>query len=67
MTARYKQTKLTLRECPFCGGKASMQTIGTKHFGNYWVHCQKCNVATDVVSTEQAAADRWNRRHNDGN
>lgn len=63
----------TLRECPFCGGKAFVargmrDRIGLWHSA---VLCENpecgasvpCTPATDPSDSMQEAANRWNRRH----
>ncbi|MBQ9432952.1 MAG: Lar family restriction alleviation protein [Synergistaceae bacterium] len=59
-----------LKRCPFCGGKASVRQItpltgGTSRefgYGGYFVMCDWCMTSSNNYSTEQVAADHWNRR-----
>ena len=60
-----------LKPCPFCGGKAVMETFTTsfeKH-PRYRVRCTEkgCRVALDWDwFEEEAAQEAWNRRNDDG-
>lgn len=58
-----------LRECPFCGGDAVIQTFTTamEKKPRYRVKCLKCWCETnwDNWSAEEAT-DTWNRRVADG-
>lgn len=61
-------TKLILRPCPFCGGKASMFTVKADGAPpRYEVDCENkgCEVAscTMLYDTPEEAAAIWNRRH----
>lgn len=53
-----------LKPCPFCGGKAAIQTH--KFFGlqnTYGVVCLDCYAQTrQFYDTEEEAAKAWNRR-----
>ena len=63
-----------LKPCPFCGGKASIRqttplTGGTSRetgYGGYFVMCDWCMTSSNNYSTEQAAAEHWNRRTHEG-
>lgn len=52
-------SEMTLKECPFCGGKASGERIGRKmHF----IECIECSASSDIAFKESLAAYSWNTR-----
>ena len=59
-----------LKPCPFCGGKATIRVVTPVHdtnykafgYGGYFVMCNDCLTSSNNYSTEQVAADHWNRR-----
>ncbi len=51
-----------LRECPFCGGEASVYSDGWRVW--FGVSCM-CGQHTNDFRTEQEAIEAWNRRAND--
>lgn len=59
-----------LKNCPFCGGKATtseQENIKTMPFGFGWLGCQKCRVHMDWMGGERGkklAFSAWNRRAN---
>lgn len=59
---------IELKSCPFCGGKAIMETFTIKREGipRYRVKCSECeiDVGWDWFS-EDEAANKWNKRAND--
>lgn len=52
------KTKLNLKKCPFCGGKAKMRhgLIG------YHVECETCKARQCPSDTPETAVKNWNRR-----
>ena len=52
-----------LKPCPFCGGAAKFhQTTHTSSVGGFFVMCDKCLTSSNNYSTEEIAAEKWNRR-----
>ena len=53
-----------LKECPFCGGEASLQERGIEQYGRmyYDVHCLRCGAGTRGYSDENRAAAAWDER-----
>lgn len=54
-----------LKCCPFCGGKAVVQTYGSeggRRGVGYRVMCRKCYVITARKSDEGDAVRAWNTR-----
>lgn len=51
-----------IKDCPFCGGKASIFT--EKYDGEtvYMVCCEECGICTAAYEYEQPAINDWNRR-----
>lgn len=60
---------ITLRNCPFCGGSASLKFANTTE--EYFVDCdlekETCAVipSTWFYETEEEAIEAWNRRDGD--
>ena len=56
-----------LKDCPYCGGKASIREtsgkLGSPHI--FWVGCDTCFATTDAVHTRSEAVEKWNRRAED--
>lgn len=59
--------EIKLRPCPFCGGKAKINTYLETARAGYEVSCRNedCEmiVATELYPTEEEAAAAWNRRY----
>ena len=55
-----KQTKLELKPCPFCGGKA--EVIGSGKYSDYLAKCSSCGATSEYKSTPEEAAEAWNKR-----
>jgi hypothetical protein len=57
-------TRIEIKHCPFCGGRAEMRYDLTAQ--RYWVQCIKptCRVKTGICMTKNDALYRWNRRCN---
>ena len=63
-----------LKPCPFCGSKASLKKIKTKHFIDeemidaYCVICNAfdCGCLTQYCRTPEEAEKTWNRRAENG-
>ena len=60
-----------LKPCPFCGGEAIMEAykFGREHDARYRVKCSNklCFCETNWADfSEEDAAERWNRRVNNG-
>lgn len=59
--------EMRLKPCPFCGGKSSMlgefgwNSVDTQW---YWVRCKECDAMIPAYTSEEQAADAWNRREN---
>ena len=53
-------TKYDLRNCPLCGGEASMKSMSTPHTHG-WVGCPQCHLYIQWVHDSKSAAERWNR------
>lgn len=54
-----------LKNCPFCGCEAIMQTFTTamEKVRRFRVRCSKCWCMTDWDNfSEESAAEKWNRR-----
>lgn len=51
----------TMKPCPFCGRKASMNNAGLYEF---WVECnnERCSSTGPVRRTEAGAINAWNHR-----
>lgn len=56
---------ITLKPCPFCGGKASyVEHIFNTLLITYGVKCDSCEVQTYQFCNSKAAANgAWNRRY----
>lgn len=58
-----------LKPCPFCGGKAELENSMRENCSR--IKCTKCRVKTEAFiksfkySSDQLAAEAWNRRVND--
>lgn len=55
---------IELKPCPCCGAPGEMMGP-TPVLDRFWVQCvewPRCGLQTRTAATEQAAADRWNRR-----
>ena len=50
--------EIKLKPCPFCGGKAELQSA----VGEYWVLCLTCKVSSDSISNDDTIIKRWNTR-----
>ena len=51
-----------LKPCPFCRGKAKLQS----YYKDHCVYCTKCNASTmKWFPTEIEAIEAWNRRTDD--
>ncbi len=51
-------TRIKLKACPHCGGKAKLWQSYT---GSWCVQCGSCG-ATTLKGEKKDAAERWNRR-----
>jgi len=52
-----------LRNCPFCGGEASVYESGYMYTApSYYVCCDECGSGTTVFYTEEEAIEAWNKR-----
>ena len=59
---------LTLKRCPFCGGKPELRHVQAykndnfcKYYG-WFVLCSTCLTTSNNYPSEQTAADHWNTR-----
>lgn len=72
-TPEQLKSEITLLDCPFCGGKAKMDTYSRyfnafkKLLTGYYVKCTRCKANTTIELNESDAADNWNRRCHHGN
>lgn len=60
-------SEIKLKPCPFCGGKAMIDSDYI--FKNSWkVFCRNCGCGTGIYDgkTPQRAAEAWNRRVDNG-
>lgn len=63
--------KIKLKPCPFCGGKADVDSYYSNNgfFDEptkiYKVFCQDCLCQTDEEYIKDKAIESWNRRTND--
>lgn len=60
--------QINLRQCPFCGGEAIMQTVTTamEQEPRYRVLCPECKISTDWDFWKpEDVAEHWNRRAGD--
>lgn len=60
-----------LKQCPFCGGEASIQHYPSKELFRKqirysYVKCDTCNVRTEIAYTDAEVYNKWNRRSEDG-
>ena len=64
MTIDMETVDLTLKPCPFCGGKASyVEHIFRTLANTYGVKCDSCEAQTYQFFNSKAAANgAWNRR-----
>jgi len=59
--------KVDLKACPFCGGESVMHgELGVKGKETqwYWVQCKECDAMIRAYTSEEQAAEAWNRRDN---
>lgn len=62
-TDSYRVSEENLRECPFCGGEATVHNYPNVTSGRDWfVHCKPCDMSLDAFSTRAEAIAAWNRR-----
>ncbi|GMO52594.1 MAG: hypothetical protein Pg6C_18340 [Treponemataceae bacterium] len=58
--------KPELKPCPFCGGKARIESGYGRHDDGFcFVLCENCYAETAEEKGEESAAARWNRRARD--
>ena len=53
--------KAEIRECPHCGGEATIKIIQTP-FPHGWVGCPACKIYKQWNHSPKEAIERWNRR-----
>ena len=57
---------MTLKSCPFCGGKAGLIHKSESTDGlfpeEWWVACTQCRAMTKRYNDEDEAWDAWDRR-----
>lgn len=62
-----KTSEIELKPCPFCGGRAVFQDNNSCCS---YVYCKKCGATGETVnvskkfSSDEKAAEKWNRRIN---
>ena len=56
-----------LKSCPFCGGKAIVNTVPRfiEKYTVFNVGCRRCGATGCNYSTKKEAAEAWNRRSSD--
>lgn len=54
-------SKIELKPCPFCGGKAAVINSGVM-IGQVYIACRDCYANTKSDSTVEKAMEAWNRR-----
>lgn len=58
----------TLKPCPFCGGQADIENIGSGEVEDeyfYMISCEECGASAcfgDDSETKDGAISKWNRR-----
>lgn len=58
---------MNLKRCPFCGGKATIESLGGYISVFHFAKCECCGVKTQEYSNEELAAKKWNtRQENNG-
>ncbi len=56
-------SKVKLKPCPFCGGKAGIIVgLSCLEPDDSYVCCRKCDAKTDIYHTPEKAVAAWNRR-----
>lgn len=50
-----------LKNCPFCGGRAILESWGEKGILNT-MKCHKCGISTPFYSSKEALIAFWNTR-----
>jgi len=50
-----------LLPCPFCGGKAYYERIGTQRYSTV-IQCEDCSCQLETGEVEWNAGSRWNTR-----
>ncbi len=64
----YTEMSISLKPCPFCGGKAELSENPEAFSGWVRVECTNCHVATEtfthgcIEELEKKAINLWNRR-----
>lgn len=62
-------SKIELKPCPFCGGKAELKSYELKEPAVstlYWVTCSKCFAkTTSKLFSKVEAINKWNMRYGD--
>lgn len=53
-------SKIELKSCPFCGGKAHIDSWVTVN--KWYVYCEKCGTIGHDATERKDAIDAWNRR-----
>ena len=53
-----------LKACPFCGGKAVLESDPSWGKATYYIYCSECGVETLQFKTKKEVRTVWNRRAN---
>lgn len=53
---------IKLKTCPFCGGEELGVREVWKRGSMFWVVCGSCGASSDLLESEEKAAEAWNRR-----
>lgn len=53
---------LKLEPCPFCGGQAEFERVGTKT-ASCIIFCENCGCRLESNESGEWCGDQWNRRH----
>jgi Lar family restriction alleviation protein len=65
---RKRPRPVTLKACPFCGGKAKYAVVeGGENDGGHFIYCASCEVSTRLWfpikdPVERIVTEAWNRR-----
>lgn len=51
-----------LKPCPFCNGKAQVETLAKTSGGEAFVYCLQCDIWGPMFSQSSEAIQHWNTR-----
>nr|DAQ39758.1 MAG TPA: restriction alleviation protein [Caudoviricetes sp.] len=55
-----------LKPCPFCGGKAILETVDGNSSEECYIYCPECDFESGVYSQPKFIVEKWNRRADNG-